>query len=345
MLALILMIGLFGAGSAAQVNRSSGLGAAPMRGYVLLQDQSQRRASGIEVRLVRAFPERWLYSVKTEGDGRFSFPDTASAEITGRQIPGALDTVYFYINIEGYAPVMQIAKPGLTILVVSRGATETLLPTDYEPPPLTRLEALRDELVKMYSEPAVREYEAGLKDTLKGKQDTAITHYEKSVKIAPQFFDAMLQLGFAHQELKQNADAERAFRRTVEARPTSGDALTALGGILLEKPDYDEAVKVLKNAVSRAPWSSEAQYFLGSASFKLVKYDEAEVALREAFTLSRPRHEARLMLVNILIKQRRYPEALEQLNEYLKAVPDSPQRESVEKMRTQIQDALKPPGF
>jgi tetratricopeptide (TPR) repeat protein len=134
-----------------------------------------------------------------------------------------------------------------------------------------------------------------------------------------------------------------AFRRSVEIRPTSGQALTALGGILLDKTEYEEAVRVLKEAVARTPWSSEALYFLGSALFKLSQLPEAESSLHESLNQDHPRHDARLMLVNIFIKQRRYPEALDQLSEYVKAVPDSPQRKAIEQLQMQIQSVLKPP--
>lgn len=204
----------------------------------------------------------------------------------------------------------------------------------------------------MYSELAVKEYEAGLRDSLKQKHDSAIAHYGKAVKAAPGFFDVFLQLGFAHRELNNGSEAEKACRRAVEIRPNSGEALTALGGALLDRagsapapnPVDEESVGILQRAVARTPWSSLALYFLGSALFKQNRFDEAETALRESLIQDKPNHEARLMLVNIFMKQRRYQEALDQLSEYLTAVPDSPQRPSVERMRTQIQDALKPPG-
>ena len=315
----------------------------------MFPDQNQGKASGIEVRLVRGFAERWVYAVKTDRGGLFSFPESMSLELKS-QIPGASDTIYFYINIEGYAPVMQIAKIGVNVIALVRGPSDNnVLPTEYDAPPLTRLEALREELAAMYSELAVREYEAGLRDSVKGKEATAVGHYLKAIKTAPLFFDAWLQLGMSYRELKNDTEAERAFRKSVEIRPSSAPALTALGGVLLARATtnpapglYEEAVEFLKQAVARAPWSAEAQYYLGSALFKLNRFEESEAALKEALAQTNPWQEARLMLVNVLMKQRRYQDALDQLTEYLKAVPDSPQRESIEQMRIQIQKALNP---
>jgi len=106
---------------------------------------------------------------------------------------------------------------------------------------------------------------------------------------------------------------------------------------------YEEAAQILQRAVAHTPWSSEAWYFLGSALFKLNRLEEAEPALREALAQKDPRHDAHLMLVNVLMKQRRYTEAIDHLSAYLKAVPDSPQRQAVEQLQTQMQNALKPP--
>jgi len=322
-----------------------------MYGYVLFPDQSQRKASGIEVQLVRGGTGQFVFSVKTEEQGRFSFPQSLQVE-WGNQLPGAPDTLYLYINIDGYSPVLQVAKLGANIVGLTQGPSEpNILPTEYDAPPLTRLEALRKELVAQYSELAVREYEAGLRESVKNKAESAISHYAKAVRYAPEFYDAFLQLGFAHKELKHADEAEKAFRRSLEIRPNSGQALTALGGILLDKGAanpaagvYEEAEKILQEAVARTPWSSEALYFLGSAQFKISRLEEAESTLRQALLRDEPRHDARLMLVNVFMKQRRYAEALEQLTAYLEAVPNSPQGSAVQQLRTQIQSALKPPG-
>jgi len=201
--------------------------APPMRGYVLFPDKVQRKAAGIEVRLVRGYPERFLYSVRTEISGLFAFPEYLTS-LLDKQIPNAPDTIYFYINLEGYEPVMFIAKSGMNVIMLHAGPSDpNMLPTEYDAPPLTRLEAMRKELVDLYSEPAVGEYEAGLRDSLKHKEGNAVDHYRRAVRYAPTFFDAFLQLGFSYKELKQSAEAENAFRKTIEIRP---DVRTGFNG-------------------------------------------------------------------------------------------------------------------
>jgi Tfp pilus assembly protein PilF len=317
-----------------------------LRGYVLFPDRDQRKAGGVEVRLVQGFPEKVVLSVKTEDFGQFAFPQSLPITL-GLQIPGAPDTYYFYIHIDGYAPVMQIVKPGLQIIALSRGPSDpNVLPTEYDAPPLTRLEALRGELVANYSEPAVREYEAGLRDSLKHKEDSAVTHYAKAVRTAPEFFDAYLQLGHSQKELKHPDEAEKAFRHAVEIRPASGQALLALGTSLLDRAAsgnagvYEEAAQVLQQAAAHIPWSSQALYLWGSALYKRERFGESEAALRGALAQDPPNEEARLMLVNVFMKQHLYGEALDQLSAYLRAVPNTPQRDAVEKLQRQIQDAL-----
>src|SRR4051812_19129483 len=170
-------------------------------GYVVLPEESQRKAQGIEVRIMygsggsTAFGTPTGLSVMTEANGRFTISGS-SLNIAAVGPGGSLPSLYFYVNIEGLAPLFQRAATcaSTNLLFLKRGATEELDRTYRQPMPLTRVEILRDELVKQYNEVAVREYEQALRDILNHKDDSAIAHLNKAVKAAPQFVDAYLQL-------------------------------------------------------------------------------------------------------------------------------------------------------
>ncbi len=86
--------------------------------------------------------------------------------------------------------------------MLNRGPSDGIDLTYREPLPLTKVEALRAELVKEYNELAVREYEQGLRDMLNHKTENAIGHLQKAGKAAPNFFDAWEQLGLLQKEAK-----------------------------------------------------------------------------------------------------------------------------------------------
>jgi tetratricopeptide (TPR) repeat protein len=293
----------------------------------------------------------------TEANGRFSFSES-SISIT-KTSNGQFPQLFLYVNIEGLSPIFQAATicSSGNILMLKRGETSDLDRTYREPIPLTRVEALRAELVKQYNELAVREYEQALRDILNKKNDNAIGHLNKAIKAAPEFVDAYMQLGMLQYQAQRLEEAEQALRRAVSLKPAASGPLTELGRVLIDKAKaleqagdsgkasatYAEATDQLKKAVSAAPWLTEAYYYLGSALYKLNQLAEAESALQSALTGDQPWQDARLMLVNIYVKQRRYTDALAQLKAFIDAVPDSPQRGAAEKLQAQIQEALKQP--
>lgn len=346
-------------------------------GYVLLPDETQHKATGIEVRLLvcegecpvgqvgsgtaGAIPSGT--SVVTEDDGRFFFNESNLVLLSG----GTFSRLYLNIALEGYAELTQevnasgLGKNGYlhsagNVLMLNRGPSDGLDLTHREPLPLTRVEALRQELVKQYNELGVREYEQGLRDMLQHKTESSAGHFKKATQAAPTFYDAWMQLGAAQKDSKHLDDAVKSYGRAAEVNPNAGEPLIGLAAVSLDQAvileasaqggaasaKYSEAVIQLKQAVVKAPWSSDAYYYLGSAFYKLNQFVEAESALKTALEKTDPRQDARLMLVNLLLKQKRYPEALAQLDAYVAAAPDSPQKASAMQLQATIRKALQP---
>ena len=71
-----------------------------------------------------------------------------------------------------------------------------------------------------------------------------------------------------------------------------------------------------------------------------VPIEEAEDALHQSLSGEIPMQDARLMMVNVYMKQRRHKDALDQLERYLEANSESPQRPAIEQMLAQIRKAL-----
>ncbi len=327
-----------------------------LSGFVLLPDENQSKAQGIEVRLVSP-TKVTLCSFTTEENGRFQKMIFRSAGVISIFGCGSIapTQLFFYIKLEGYAELFQPwNKDTGNILSLLRGPSELMDATHRELQPLTPAESFRKELVTEYNELAVRYYEAGLADALKHNTAKAISDLNNAIKAAPDFFEAYLELGSVQQEAKQYEGAEQALRKAIALKPTAAEPVIDLGAVLLDMANalgqggstekaitaYANAAAVLKDAIEKAPWSSDAFYYLGSAQYKLDQLSDAESSLRTALERSNPRQDARLMLVNVYVKQRRYANALEQLDSYLAAVPDSAQRQAAEEMKAKIQAEL-----
>ncbi len=83
----------------------------------------------------------------------------------------------------------------------------------------------------------------------KGDLPGAIANYERALKIVPEFPEAELQLGNAHQSLGNLSAAESAFRRAAGLREDWSLALANLGSVLVRKQSYVEAEKYLTKSI------------------------------------------------------------------------------------------------
>jgi len=339
-----------------------------IRGRVLFVEGGAPKASGVEVRLEQRGGMVYVNSQTTDEDGLFQFRNLYEG------------TFRLYINLEGYYPVEESvtmrnpaaggrgAAPSSNLvswqnvtLYLRRGTEDTVAtrtvregaPAKAEP--LGFPAVINAEMFKKYPEKAVKEYQDGLADAAKGNQEKAADRFQKAIQLAPRFYEAFISLGLARQRQAQIQPAETAFQRAHELAPQSAEAKTRLGGIMLDKareleqrksPEamkiYDAAANMLDEALKIDTDSVEAHYLIGSALFKLAEFASAESNLKAAIDAPRPNHEARLMLVNLYVKQGRYKEAVDQLDGYLAANPNTPQRKNIEQMRSQIQSSIKP---
>jgi lipopolysaccharide biosynthesis regulator YciM len=89
------------------------------------------------------------------------------------------------------------------------------------------------------------------------------------------------------------------------------------------------------------PFSVESRFFLGAAYYRLNLYDRAEELLQVAMDLDEGNTDAQLLLINVYARQARYEPALELANAFLEAHPDAPERDAIERVRSQLEDALR----
>jgi tetratricopeptide (TPR) repeat protein len=103
---------------------------------------------------------------------------------------------------------------------------------------------------------------------------------------------------------------------------------------------FEKAVTLLEEAIERNPVPASAYRYLGAAAlYKVASYEDAEKALRRS--LDNKQNDVQLMLINVYTKQSRFPEALQQVTTYLAKNPKSPQRASLERIKEQLEKALK----
>ncbi len=312
-----------------------------IRGKIVL-DVPVPPSERIEVRL-ELQGGQVIETVYSDAVGNFMFPNLRS------------DIYYIRVIIDGFREVRErVEVSGFT-----KTATVTIFMESK--PVVTRTTGgggIVDisELRSDFPEEAVEAYEKALEAAEDEDSKKAVERLRTAVRLAPDFYLARNLLGMHLLKLKRYADAQSELEIAIELNPNTIEPLLNLGSLHLEEGEtyrgggeveaalvsFTAAVDILENAVGIDTTSPAALYLLGSALYRTDSLERAETRLAAALTFDEDKHEVRLMLVNVYTKQRRYLEVVELLSEYLEYYPDSPQREAVEAMKKQIEQALKP---
>jgi len=187
---------------------------------------------------------------------------------------------------------------------------------------------------------ALREYEKAVREIKDHNTQSAIERLEKSVKLAPNFYNAHLGLSQEYRKTNLLDAAEQELTRAFELNPREGTPLIQLGEIYLEKNNFELAAEVLSQAIRIEPGSAIAHYALGRARYKLSDYAEAERAFERAAVLDTDFEAAELMLLHVYVRQGKLSAALSRIDARLDKNPGNSPNPALEKFRSEIVVAL-----
>jgi tetratricopeptide (TPR) repeat protein len=216
------------------------------------------------------------------------------------------------------------------------------------------------QLLNPIPDKAQRECDLAAEGLARGDAETAIHHLEKAVELAPEYYDAVNELGAEYLKAGRYEKAEAMLNRARALNPKDPIPLTNLGTLYFQEGErlssaaaaaadgnlkpgeesFRKAVEVLESALQLDPQSPRSNFYLGTALYRIGDYERSESLLRNALSLNNGMQDARLSLLNLYIRQRRYDAALEQISIYLEANPVPPQRQQIERLRTQIESVL-----
>ena len=286
-------------------------------------------------------------------------------EFEFRSVPIDLADQYFLVIQEpGYREVRQelqigrdpfgrgnISDFGLVILYLNR------IPEDVSDDSGTSDTVDVRQLAAEISEEARDAYRDALERLDEGDPEAGLESLERAVELAPDYYDALGRLGVEYLTLARYGDARRTLERAHALNANDSVLLTNLGtlpfqeGQVLEQSaldasergiaigSYEAAVGYLRDAARLDPNSGLVAFYLGSALYKTGAFDEAEERLLAAMDFDPRLDAARLALINVYVQQQRHEAALEQIELYLEANPDTPDREMMEQARSAIEAA------
>ena len=179
---------------------------------------------------------------------------------------------------------------------------------------------------------ALKEFDRGNKEQEKGNSEAALERYQKALRIDPNFYPALNNMGTLFEKQGKHDQAREAFLKAAEINPDDGEAHINLGHVLYEEGQFRSAVDQLNQGLQRSPQSAAGNFFLGSAYFKLHEGERAEPLLKKACALD-PQHmaPAHLQLANLYLQRHDYEAAKTQLQTYLQSNPSDPQAPAIKK--------------
>ncbi|HWY41314.1 MAG TPA: tetratricopeptide repeat protein [Chthoniobacterales bacterium] len=109
----------------------------------------------------------------------------------------------------------------------------------------------------------------------KGNIDDAISKYERSLELHPDYPEALYNLGSALLQKGRTEEAIELCEKALELQPGDVDAHVVLGNALMVKQDVDGAISHYRAALSLRPEDTNAHHNLGVALQQQGKGEEA----------------------------------------------------------------------
>ncbi len=267
--------------------------------------------------------------VYTDSSGRFNFRNLARGIYSILVEPGGGDyeRLSKEIDINAFAPS-------------SQGGSEVFR-VDFTLRPLVKKIDKAGGDVVFYQEvpdAAKKQYDRSLDSLKKGDFKTAVESLKRALETFPDYYDALELLGTEYVKRGEYQPALPVLTHAVEINRNDWRSFYALGITLTELKRPGEAIEHLRRAVELNPNSPHANMRLGIA----LAQDEATCAeaietFKKAILLGVDGiPEIYLHLASLYARNRQYREAAEAMEFYLKAAPQSDQREYYEKLLKQL---------
>ena len=158
----------------------------------------------------------------------------------------------------------------------------------------------------------------------RGEVDEAISQYDKSLQLHPDYAQAHYNLGNALLQKGKVAEAIAQCEEALRLQPNDADAHVALGNALLTGQNVDEAIAHYSKALELHPDDSTAYYNLGNAMLAKGEVAKAAAHYQKALELQPNVAEAHIQLGNIFLQNKDERRAIEHYEAALKVSPSSP---------------------
>lgn len=190
---------------------------------------------------------------------------------------------------------------------------------------------------------AKKSYEQAVKLARENKPQEASVKLQDAIKIYPDYLYALNKLGEQYLALNQFNDAQAVFERAVKVNPKFALPRINLGVLLLQQKHYAEAVTSLEEGLRQDDSYPMGHLNLGLAlmSKNPPDLDRAEKELFRALEMGKKEMiYVHKYLFNLNVRRQNLDKAAEQLEAYLKELPNAPDASEVRQMLSKVKKAI-----
>jgi Flp pilus assembly protein TadD len=126
----------------------------------------------------------------------------------------------------------------------------------------------------------------GLLDTREGHIDEAVAHFQQALRVSPDYWTALENLGNAYRLQKRWDEARQTLERALSARPQDPEANYNLAMVFAQTGDPEHAYEYLQKALQFRPAYPEALNNLGVLYLRTRRRDEAVAKFEECMRVS-----------------------------------------------------------
>ena len=179
-----------------------------------------------------------------------------------------------------------------------------------------------EKAVRLEPDYGEAQYNLGVALSKLNRMPEAIEHWQQAVRIAPHFAEARNNLGFALLEQGKVAEAVAQFEQALRIKPDYAEVHNNLGNALMEAGRATEAMEQYKQALRINSDYSKAHYNLGLALEKVSRLQEALGHYEQALRLNPDDAVTHDSLGRVLMRLGRVQEAVEHWTQALRLRPD-----------------------
>jgi tetratricopeptide (TPR) repeat protein len=191
--------------------------------------------------------------------------------------------------------------------------------------------------------PARKAFEQAMKLRNEQNYDESLKKFTRSIELFPSYFQALAERGHLLLTMGKVPEAMKDFQRALELNAHFGPALRGSGLGKFQQNKYAEAVQDLERAADVEPGNATDYYFMGIAEVVLDRREPARASLQKALSIDPASSvRAHVHLATLFIRENHPQEAIQELELYLKTVPNPPDKENLNVILSRLRAGPKP---